>query len=182
MFSLFKKKESGSVKVTDKIWISETAKLNAFARQWDENKNTAWVFWFDDTLQKVQNVFQGITGEQPTLLTAREASSMLLQGKSVIFAEHYPLQQKETALFEKLHLKEAVIWSAMDEPLFRHFGAEKIVQLMRQLGMKEDEMIEHNMISKAIRNAQEKISKKVSMEFSASSQADWLSKNLPAHS
>jgi len=50
---------------------------------------------------------------------------------------------------------------------------------MQQLGMKEDEIIEHKMISNAIRKAQDKIEKKLLMEQTAHSQEDWLIKNLP---
>jgi preprotein translocase subunit SecA len=70
------------------------------------------------------------------------------------------LQQKENEFFQKLNLQEAEIWSALDEPLFKHFGSEKIIQMMKQLGMKENEAIENTMISKAILSIQAKISKK----------------------
>jgi preprotein translocase subunit SecA len=76
-----------------------------------------------------------------------------------------------------LNLQDVQVWSALDEPLFKHFGSDKIIQMMKQLGMKEDVAIEHNMISKAIQNAQEKISKKVLIDQAASSQEEWLKKN-----
>lgn len=177
MFNFFRKKSQATIKVIDKIWISENAKLDAFKKQWDADKNTAWIFWFDDTLRRAESVFAG-ENLQPLLLTTRGISAGQLTGRTVIFAEHYPLRQKEADLFEKLQLKEATVWSAMDEPLFKHFGAEKITGLMRQLGMKEDEMIEHNYISKSIIKAQEKISSKITIETSAQSQEDWLKKNL----
>ena len=66
----------------------------------------------------------------------------------------------------------------MDEPLFKHFGSEKIIPLMKMMGMKEDEVIEHNMVSKSIISGQEKIAKQVTLEQKASSQAGWMEKNL----
>jgi preprotein translocase subunit SecA len=75
-------------------------------------------------------------------------------------------------------LNEALIYSALDEPLFKHFGGDKIIQMMKQLGMKEDSMIEHKMVSKAIENAQEKIEKKVIAEQDASSPQKWIERNL----
>ena len=178
MFNLFKKKDSNAAKVIDHIWITEAAKLNAMAEQWKKNSNSVWICWFDDTLRRIEEKFATISSEAAPLLTAREVTAGHLDGKIVFFAEHHPMQEKEKQLFEKLHLKEAIVWSAMDEPLFKHFGADKIVQMMRQLGMQENEMIQHNLISKSIRNAQEKIADKVQVELSAHSQADWLQKNL----
>jgi preprotein translocase subunit SecA len=50
--------------------------------------------------------------------------------------------------------------------------------MMESLGMKEDEAIEHPMITQSIANAQEKIEAKVSFEQSARSQAEWMDRNL----
>ena len=177
MFGLFKKKEE-EVKVIDKIIISEEAKLQAMFNYWSINKNVQFIFWFDDTLQKAETFFVTQTSEPIVLLTAREASTHLLTDKIAVFAEHYPLHSKEEALYKKLNLEKVEVFSSLNEPLFKMFGADKIIQLMKQLGMKEDEVIEHNMISKSIRNAQDKIEKKVLMEQTAHSQQDWLTKNL----
>jgi preprotein translocase subunit SecA len=49
------------------------------------------------------------------------------------------------------------------------------------MGMKEDEAIEHALITSSIKNAQEKINSKVSFDQTAHSQADWFSKNLQNH-
>lgn len=178
MFNLFKKKDSNAAKVSDHIWITEAAKLDAIIEQWKKDNNSVWICWFDDTLRRIEEKFAMVSTEPAPLFTAREVTAGHLNGKTVFFAEHHPLLEKEKQLFEKLQLKEAIVWSAMDEPLFKHFGADKIVQMMRQLGMKEDEMIRHNMISKSIRNAQEKIADKVQVESGAHSQADWMQKNL----
>lgn len=177
MFGLFKKKEA-AVKVIDKVIISEEAKLKFMFTQWSDNKNIQFIFWFDDSLRKAESFFASQSSEPPVFLTAREASSNLLAGKTAVFAEHYPLYSKEETLYKKLNLEKAEVLSSLKEPLFKKFGGDKIIQLMQQLGMKEDEVIEHAMISKAIRNAQDKIEKKVLLEQTAHSQQDWLTKNL----
>ncbi len=179
MFGLFKKKEQ-SLKITDRIWMSEPCKLKAFAAEWKKNKETVFISWFDETLREIEKEIAKETTEQPLLFTAREVTAPHIAGKPVVFAEHYPLPQKENDLFEHLGLKEVWIWSALDEPLFHRFGGEKIIQMMKAMGMKEEEAVEHAMISKAIRNAQEKIEKKVLLEQTAHSQKDWLQKNFPA--
>jgi preprotein translocase subunit SecA len=66
----------------------------------------------------------------------------------------------------------------MDEPLFKHFGSEKLIPLMKMMGMKEDEVIEHSMVSKSIMKGQEKIAQQVSLEQTAGSQEEWMRKNI----
>jgi preprotein translocase subunit SecA len=46
---------------------------------------------------------------------------------------------------------------SLEDDLMRIFGSDKIKNLMMKLGMKEDEPIEHNMISNAIAKAQKKV-------------------------
>lgn len=46
---------------------------------------------------------------------------------------------------------------SLEDDLLRIFGSEKIAFIMEKLGMAEGEPIEHNMISKAIENAQKKV-------------------------
>ncbi|MDP4262619.1 MAG: hypothetical protein Q8941_08815 [Bacteroidota bacterium] len=51
---------------------------------------------------------------------------------------------------------------------------------MKKIGAKENSMIEHKMVSASIKNAQEKIEKKVLIEHTAQSQKEWMERNLPA--
>ena len=121
-------------------------------------------------MRKVESFFSAETTWPVTLLTVKEIQALLLSGKKINFAEHYPLRQKEKAFFLKMNLQESEIWPAPDEPLFMHFGTIKIIQVMKQLGLKEEEAIKHFIISKAIQNAQEKISKKVRIDQTSTSQ------------
>jgi hypothetical protein len=176
MFNFFKKK-SPETRVVNKVIMTEAAKWKALADQWKKNNNTVFVFWFDETLQKAETIFGQETAMPVELLRARDIHSPNPAGKQLIFAEHYPLPEKEKELFQRLNLPEIQVWSALDEPLFKEFGSDKIVQMMKQLGMKEDEVIENSMISKAISGAQEKISKKVLTDQTCPSQEEWLRKN-----
>jgi hypothetical protein len=109
---------------------------------------------------------------------AREIAAHHVQNKDVLFFEHYPLSTKEDELLERLQLTEAVFYSSLDEPIFMHFGGEKMISLLEKMGFSENEAIEHTMVSAAIKNAQEKISKEVMIEHAAQSQAEWFSKNI----
>ena len=158
--------------------MSEAAKFNAIYEAWKKNPDTVFIFWFDASLDKATALFQGESNIASNFLTAREAATAHLSGKTVVFAEHYPLLEKEKALFEKLHLTEVSVWSGLDEPLFKRFGADKIIGTMKALGMKEQDPVEHNMITKSIHNAQEKIAAKITIDQSAHSQDEWMQKTL----
>jgi preprotein translocase subunit SecA len=70
------------------------------------------------------------------------------------------------------------VLSSLDEPLFQKFGGEKMIELMKQLGIKEDEVIGHSMTTKSIHRAQEKIAKHTQGDAGASSQEEWFSINM----
>ena len=50
--------------------------------------------------------------------------------------------------------------------------------MVKMLGIKEDEAIEHSLVSKSIINGQEKIAAMVDTEQLANSQAEWMTKNI----
>jgi preprotein translocase subunit SecA len=68
----------------------------------------------------------------------------------------------------------------MDEPLFKHFGSDKMIPLIKLLGMKGSESIEHSYVTESITKGQKKIADKVIVEQSAQSQGEWMERNLGA--
>ena len=166
MFGLFKKKNNpDAVTVTDKVVISEPAKLALLLEAWNKQPQSVIVCWFEDSLEKI------------TVLLVRDALTAQRAGRTPIFAEHYPLLSKEQEAFRAMHLEKAVVYSSLREPLFNQFGGERIIQVMQQLGMKETELIEHSMISSAIRKAQDKIEQKTGLDHLSRSQEEWIEKN-----
>jgi preprotein translocase subunit SecA len=67
---------------------------------------------------------------------------------------------------------------SLEDAFFEIFGSENMRPIMGSLGMKDDEFVEHNLISKAIKRAQEKISKSVLAESTARSEKEWVEKNI----
>lgn len=176
MFNLFKKK-SEVIKVIDTVFISTAAKYQVMLDEWRKNQSIAYIFWFDDSFNEAAAFFSSATAEEITLLLTRQTTSQQLSGKIPIFAEHYPLETKEQDFYKKLNLDVVKVYSALDEPLYKHFGADRIIDLVQKLGMKESEVIEHKMVSSSIKKAQQKIEKNVVFEQTAHSQSDWLQKN-----
>lgn len=175
MFGLFG--GSGSkIKVIDKVWMTTEAKWKACAQMLQVNPDCVFIAWFEET----RNDLVQFLGKEVSVQQADKVDVAGLKNKMVVFAEHYPLSQKEQTLFKQLNLKEIPITSSLDEPLFMKFGGEKLIHLMQQLGMKEDEVIGHAMITTSIKRAQEKLERQVRMEKSANSAKEWFEFNLPA--
>ncbi|MBN2296778.1 MAG: hypothetical protein JXM70_30410 [Pirellulales bacterium] len=59
------------------------------------------------------------------------------------------------------------------------FAGEWVQNVLAKLGMTEDESIESQMVSRRIRQAQQKIERKAFGSLDAESAAQWLQKNCP---
>ena len=179
-FNLFGKKEKDQPRgvFTDKTYMSTAAKMNACAELAKFDPSTVFITWFPDTTRKFKTLFdqQGIS--ESRIMEARQMHSALLNGKTAVFAEHYPLHNKEVELIKNWTQEHFTVFSAMDEPLFKHFGSEKMLPLMKMLGMKEEESIEHAMVSKSIIKGQDKLAAQVDVELTANSQAEWMERNI----
>ncbi|MBI5609817.1 MAG: hypothetical protein HY902_13175 [Deltaproteobacteria bacterium] len=117
-------------------------------------------------------------------LADRVAQIPASQDKTLQFCavEHHPLPEPNAALVERLaRLGPArpVFHSALDEPLMRHFGGERVAALMRKMDMPADEAIAAPMVTSALANAREKVRKKVVAPLPAKSMGEWLAINLP---
>jgi hypothetical protein len=107
------------------------------------------------------------------------------QGKgkvSFLFAGHYPLPSKEDQIIQKLNTGfpecPIIFYSSLDEPSFEIFGSDKIVGLLDKMGMKEEEAIEHSMVSQAMKRARAKVESGVTKEIVTQSEEEWYVKNV----
>jgi len=180
-FNLFGKKENNPTDkpvFIDRTYFSTAAKMNACAELAKKEPGYLFISWFSDTAGKFKEFFRQQGLDENRITESRFIHAPALLHKTPVFVEHYPLHPKELELIKNWEAKQIIVFSAMDEPLFKHFGSEKLLPVMKMLGMKEDEVIEHSMVSKSILSGQEKIANLVSLEQSANSQAEWMEKNI----
>lgn len=101
---------------------------------------------------------------------------------AVLVAEHHPMASKDRALLESLSglpcRARIVFHVALTDALLTHFGGEKLQDLLERLGHEEEIYISHTLISAAIRNAQEKVDRRVHNEMRAWSANEWVKYNL----
>lgn len=172
MFGLFRKDDS--VKVIDRVWLSTPAKWIACAAMLKANPKCLFIAWFEDTSTQLKSLL----GNEAPVFLATEVNYSHVNGRLLVMVEHYPLEQTEQDFFKRLHLQEVPVLSALDELFFRQFGGERTIELMKKLGMGEDEILGHGMISSSIRRAQQKISRSVKVEQKAPSQEKWFALNF----
>lgn len=175
MFGFFKN-DTPSVIINDKIWLSTNAKWLACRNMLAVNPAITFVTWFKGTQLELINAIDSTHADKVILAESLHASAPAHQ--LLIFVEHYPLSKVEQDLFLQLNLKEVPVLSSLDEPLFMTFGGERTVKLMKELGMKDEEVIGHSMITKSISRAQAKIAKSVLVEKKADAMAEWFRLNM----
>ena len=180
LFNLFgKKDDAGDNHVfVDRAYVTTAAKMHACAELAGKEPNHLFICWFAGTAAMFKDFFRQQGLDESRVTEAHHLHASKLVNKIPVFVEHHPLHTKELELIKNWDAEKIIVYSAMDEPLFKHFGSDKLIPLMKMMGMKEDEVIEHSMVSKSIIKGQEKIAAQVSLEQSANSQEDWMRKNL----
>lgn len=153
--------------------MSQRAKLNACVRMYEADPAIIFVAWFEETAHALSKVLPAAT-----ILQADNVHRESIQNKLVVFVEHYPLRTTEQQLFAQLQLSDVPVLSSLDEPFFRKFAGDRTIEIMQKLGMNEDEVLGHAMITKSIKNAQRKIESKIAFDHKAISQQEWMDKNV----
>ena len=162
----------------DRTYMTSDAKLKACADLAKKDERFVFIAWFSDTAKKFRDFFaqHGINENRITEAGKLHASQLIAH--TPVFVEHYPLHSKEEALVQNWEHKDVLVYSALDEPLFRHFGSEKVIPMMKIMGMKESEAIDHPMVTKSILSGQQKLAGQVIIEQPAASQSEWMLRNI----
>lgn len=180
LFNLFGKKDDAADEhvFTDRAYVSTAAKMNACAELARKEPESLFICWFPETAGRFREFFRQQGLDENLLTEARHIHSSKVEGRKPVFVEHYPLHSREIDLIKNWSQEKIIVFSALDEPLFKHFGSDKVIPMIKMLGMKENEAIEHSLVSKSIIKGQEKIAGMVSLEVAANSQAEWMEKNI----
>lgn len=173
IFSLFSR--NSQAPCTDLVWLTPEAKLRGTLKYISENKPGLCIAWFDDTRDR----FYRCLNEENNMNIDIKSGSFLqpyhLENKNVVFLEHYPLYTKEAALLSGSNAASISFMNSFDDPVLKIFGSN-ITDIMRRLGLEEDQAVESPLVSRAIINARKRIEKKVRNDFHARSGAEWLEK------
>lgn len=100
----------------------------------------------------------------------------------IIVAEHYPLFERDEdviAWISRISSSTVCFYESMDSELLKPFGSEKIVSLLEKMNWDKNTFMSHSFITKAIENAQRKISEKTTCDVRADSAEKWFEYNYP---
>lgn len=195
---LFGSKPASTVEVvSDRIWMSQQAKFIGIRTELEERSGSdsvavLLIAHFADTLERLDAIASESSGGSPVTATLAEnlsldiASGLNLDETAtidLIVAERHPLLEVDETLMqfaEELTCKCRVAHHlSLDDPLIDMFAGEWVQGMLKKLGMKEDEAIESNMVSRSIKDAQKKIAAQAVGNSEADSAAEWLEKNMP---
>jgi preprotein translocase subunit SecA len=111
-----------------------------------------------------------------------KASEMKVQEVLFIVAEHHPLHECDEALLScmsNLPCRSRIRFhSALDEPLLKMFEAERVLEVVKHLGLDQRQYISHPLISSAIEKAQKRIKDKATGNQRVDSMDEWFHYNL----
>lgn len=175
MFSFFKNKNN-SKNTIDRVFATQKEKFTSLAELARKEPKTVFITWFEKTNEELKSFFANENIEA-SIITDREASVRSMS--QVVFVEHYPLYEREKNLFDTIP-GDCIVYTALDESFMRHFLQQDFVNLLQRMGMKENEYLEHNMITKSIQKAQQKLATQIISERLAHSQEEWMQKNVSA--
>ncbi|MBS1978294.1 MAG: hypothetical protein JST46_13035 [Bacteroidetes bacterium] len=104
-------------------------------------------------------------------------------GLAVFFTTHHTDKSAEQELLKVLTGNRdspvnPVFCLHLESPLLQQFGAKNILDMMEKLGMKDDDFVEHSLVTSAINRARQKIAKQVLVGKNADSEKEWFDKNV----
>lgn len=163
------------IAVTDTVFLNNTGCMKAIGKILAEKQQTIVAVWFQEELDAIRRELSGFAEDRFVLADRLNASNAT--GRDVVFYGHYPIRSNETDLCESLGISELRVFTHLDAALLRIFGSEGIKDVMVKMGMKEDEPLNHPMITKAISNAQDKIAKQCITDMASRSEDGWMQAN-----
>lgn len=190
MFGLFKKRNE--IVIKDLVWKTNYYKYQSLIKQIQQLDKVIVLYYFEDTKKEIENTLTEASINYSDISSSEEkiwivkAPNLLnkqsIDNRTILFAEHHPsfVIEKEITDFiaEKLHLKQAIFYISLEDELLKQFGAERIVEMLEKMGFKDDEVIEHQLISSSIQKAQKKIDEQVTMPSNTNKRKDWYAINM----
>ena len=174
--SLFGSRKRTNVEVIpDHIWVTTDAKFAGLAKEAEERSKSETVAillvaHFPDVLARLEELASRQTWETPchpipaSNLNRDLAASLNLDESAIIdiiVGERHPLPSVDDRLEEfadelpcRCRFSHHV---SLEDAVMKIFAGDWVKNVLKQMGMKEDEAIESQMVSRRIRQAQQKI-------------------------
>lgn len=103
----------------------------------------------------------------------------------LIVGEKHPLRSHDDQILDCARSLnggfEVIFHVSLEDTIMRRFAGEWVIGTLRQLGMKEDEMIQNPMVSRQLSQAQDKIARRAFGDSRAKSAEEWFQANFPVN-
>lgn len=196
LFGSSKKRTNVEV-VPDHIWMTTNAKFAGLTKEAEERSKSETVAvllvaHFPDVLERLDMIANQQAWDVPCkAIPASNLNKDLANGLSldesaiidIIVGERHPLPSVDDRLEEfadnlpcRCRFSHHV---SLEDAVMKVFAGEWVKNVLKKLGMKDDEAIESQMVSRRIRQAQQKIEGRAVGSLDAESAAEWLAKNCP---
>jgi hypothetical protein len=200
IFEWLSKPKSNVDELDDMIWLTKQAKFagisEATAQSLAEPERpfaVLLVAMFQDCLAELQAIVERNRFDQKKVITtlAEQLSGRAMSTASpddsqtivIIVAERHPIQAHNAAIAEFARTLpcrcQLVHHVSLEDPLMKMFAGEWVQNLLQQMGMKEDEAIESQMVARRIQQAAQKIERQAVSDLRANSAEEWMQLNCP---
>lgn len=190
------RKRSNLTVVPDHIWLNESAKLSGIrndvlAQQKSSVMGILLVAHFADVFEQLSQIAAENSHIPIRACLAKDLSAEMAAGwamndsvtLAIIAGERHPLPKHDqllTQFAESLPVQARLITHvSLEDPFMKRFAGEWLENVLKGLGMTENEAIESPMVSRRINAAQLKIEQEAIGDSHAHSAAEWLAANLP---
>jgi hypothetical protein len=200
LFDWLKPKRDSVDIAPDCIWLSKNAKLEGIQREIaaaladpDDPDALFVVAHFQDCLDELNAMIARSAFDDKrihvTLAAALEGRSSALTALDeshrilLVVGERHPLPSHDESVVEFARslpcLSRIAYHASLEDALLRQFSGEWVEGILKKLGMKEDEAIESQMVSRRLIGAQKRIAGKAIGDLPANSAEEWLMRNCP---
>jgi hypothetical protein len=195
---LFGSKKRTNVEIVpDHIWMTTEAKFAGLVQEAEERSRSETVAillvaHFPDVLARLEEIASRKVWDVPCRavsaghLNSELAASLKLEESAIIdilVGERHPLPSVDDHLQEfaaELPCRSRFSHHvSLEDAVIKVFVGDWIQNVLKQLGMTEDESIQSQMVSRRIRQAQQRIEGRAFGSLDAESAAGWLEKNCP---
>lgn len=147
------------------------------AEQGVQGKKAIVAYFFKETRSEIENLLQGAPVTWVNL-----AQAGFIPGANenavVILAETGMDYDREQKIFEMLeqngYNQKVPVYDSLEDPVFIHFGADRIRRLMQMMGIKPGECIEHRTVNTSIDRVQQKLKQKNVQGYKTDSRTEMV--------
>ncbi len=179
----------------DRIWLTSQAKRNGIRKEINEQAQSEpvgllLVAHFPDVLETLYELQDSIDLSCEVKLASDLSTDLTAFWPAddsrryfILVAERHPLPAHDDRIVqfaEELPCRCQIAFHvSLEDPLMKMFAGEWVENLLRKLGMDENDAIESQMVARRIHAAQKKIADEAFGDSEARSAAGWLEANVP---